>query len=82
MRDPNTNMVPGPQDVTSALALANAVTIAAGVIRGIASKSIADSVNGSPMVQETLAQMSCTRIVKNLQDRHNEARRLRLNGYN
>lgn len=81
MADPNLNMNPAPKDITSALALANAASIAAGVMRGIASQSIADSVSGSPLVQDKVAQMVCARIIKNLQKRNDAAAQMRINGY-
>lgn len=82
MTDTNLNIQPGPKNVTGALALANAATIAAGVIRGLAGKNIADSIQGSPLVVENLTQMACSRMVGQLQKRDQAARDMRLNGYN
>ena len=82
MTDTNLNMQPGPKNVAGALALANAATIAAGVIRGLSGKNIADSIQGSPLVVENLTQMACSRMVGQLQKRDQAARDMRLNGYN
>lgn len=81
MSDPNFKMTQAPKDISSALALANVATIAAGVMRGIASFSIADSISGSPLLQDKIAQMVSSRVIKNLQKRQQAAVQMRLNGY-
>jgi hypothetical protein len=81
MSDPNLKMTQAPKDISSALALANVATIAAGVMRGLASQSISDSIAGSPLLQDKVAQMVCSRVIKNLQKRDQAAKQMRLNGY-
>lgn len=81
MKDSNYQVQPGPENVSSALALANAAAVAAGVVRGLASKDVGDTINGSPLMQDQLANMVCARITRNLQNKHIEARSMRLQGY-
>lgn len=81
MKDSNYQVQPGPENVSSALALANAMAVAAGVIRGLASREIADTINGSPLMQDHVANMVGSRIVRNLQNKHYQAKAMRLNGY-
>lgn len=77
----NVKIEKGPERITGALALANASLIVAGVVKGLAGKNIADSINGSPLMRENIAQMACTRIIKQLQARDTQARDQRLDGY-
>lgn len=78
MSDHGMQIQPGPKNFTSALALANAASIVAGVVKGLAGKDVASSINGSPLVQDTIAQMACTRITSQLQKRLDTARVMRL----
>lgn len=75
-------MQPMPKNVTSAMALANASMIVAGVVKGLAGKSIADSLNGSPVMLQQLSQVACSRIVQRLNERVENARKQQLAGYN
>lgn len=79
--DQNVPITSGAPDNTSAVALANASALVIGVFKGIVGRDIADSVNGSRLMQDQLAQLACTRITKELLDRHNQATQMRLNGY-
>ncbi len=81
MTDINTKMQPTPKNMISALTLANVSTIAAGVMRGLTGRDIADSVAGSPLMQDKISQMVCNRVIKNLQKRNEAAKLMRLNGY-
>lgn len=81
MNDSNYQVKPGPENISSALALANATAVAIGVARGLASRNVADSINGAPIVQDQIAQLVCARISKNLQQKHYQARTMRLQGY-
>lgn len=84
MTDVNTSGVPiqsSPASVASAMALANASMVAAGVVKGLAGRAVSDSINGSPIMQEQLTQMVCARITQRLRERVENARINRLNGY-
>lgn len=80
--DQNVPMQPGVADQSSGLALANAVSLVIGCYQGLVGKDIADSINGSRLMKEQITTTACARITKNLIDRHNTARDMRLNGYN
>ena len=69
---------PGQQNITGAVSLANAALIAAGVVKGIAGKAVADSINGNPLMREQLAATACSRIVKRLNERYEQVRSTRL----
>lgn len=79
--DQNVTMTQGTPDYSSAIALANAAALVSGVFSGLVGKDIANSVNGSRLMQEQLAQMICSRITKELIERHNKAKEIRLAGY-
>lgn len=81
MKDSIYQVEPGPENISSALALANAAAVAVGVLQGLASRDVADSINGSPIVQENIAQLVCARISRTLQQKHTQARSMRLQGY-
>lgn len=80
--DQNVPVQPGAANQTSALSLANAATLAIAVYQGIVGKNIADSINGSRLMQEQLATLACNKISQELINRHNTAKEMRLNGYN
>lgn len=81
MSDQQLSVKPGPKNVVSALALANAASIATGVLQGIAGRAVATSINGSPLMRENIAQMVCARVTKILNDRHVKAKDMRLTNY-
>ena len=81
MSDITTQMKPTPKNMQGALTLANVSTIAAGVMRGLVGRSVADSIGGSQLVQDKIAQIVCARVTKNLQARTDAAKRMRLQGY-
>ena len=81
MADSNTSgatFQAGRVNVTSAVALANASLIAVGVVKGITTTAVADSINGNPLMREQLMQAACTRITKRLSERLDQARVARL----
>lgn len=67
-----------PTSVSSALTLANAVAIVIGVARGLASSSVASSLNGRSLTTENVAQAACVRITQKLNERIKQAQELRL----
>lgn len=68
-----TAIQPGPEDLTSAIALANCGEIAADIVQGLAGKAVADSINDSPVTRTVLAQMAISRIIQNLTARSRNA---------
>lgn len=81
MSDPQNNVIPAPKSALSAQTLANAATIVAGVMRGIAGKNVAASINGQSLMSESVAQMACSRITQQLHSRCNAAKRAGLAGF-
>lgn len=63
----------GPEDLTSAIALANCGEIAADIVQGLAGKAVADTINNSPVSRAALAQMAINRIIDNLTARSRSA---------
>lgn len=58
----------------STLTLANCAEVCAGVMRNISGRAVSDSINGSRLTRDNIAQMAMARISDNLVTRHQRAR--------
>lgn len=76
--DQNIPVTTGAPNSGSAVALANAITVAVGVYRGITGTTIANTIDGSPLLTAQLATLSGSLISKELIERYNTARNMGL----